>query len=311
MYLAGLHYHGVEIWDYQSKVHLASLKATRCPEGMGYGRSFCFSPDGKMLATLTANAMRVVVWDVETINDCKVMYELNQPEFNHYAHCVCFSKNSESLIVGYGRKVILYEAVTGSVQQTSEWHTDIVIFIQHVGDVYLSASSNGALLEMDSHLVYIRDMKLGPRISSVCISPSESKIAVCTDAIRIFILDTATWEASVTLGDVADKVSYVGNLQFSVDEGKLLAVAYGNTQRIYVYDMRSGSLVYERDAIGHVCYDSDSSCLLSSRPGGEMVCWNAENGSDNLENVFPVVQLLHNRTYERLLVFAPGTMILM
>jgi hypothetical protein len=92
MYFAVLHYDGIEIWDYQSKVHLSSLKASASPLLKNFGHSFCFSNDGRMLATVTADAVGVVVWDIAGMNDCKVKYALTRPKTSVCMHTVAVSQ---------------------------------------------------------------------------------------------------------------------------------------------------------------------------------------------------------------------------
>jgi hypothetical protein len=241
-----------------------------------------------------------------------VKYALTRPETSVCMHTVAVSqKTDEAFIVSFGNKIIVYDACNGSEQQISEWHTDRVVFVHCFGGVYLSASVDGILREVDSSLKAVRQKNLQYRIRTVNVSLTETNVAVCADTAQILILDAVTWEVLADFHDGTNSSSYFGSVRFSTDESKLLATVYSNSQHGHVYDMHSGSLLFHLDITGHVCYNVDSTCIFSSRPGEEIVYWDVENGTQLLGNPFPTTELSHNCDYNRLLVFSPGTTILM
>jgi hypothetical protein len=70
--------------------------------------------------------------------------------------------------------------------------TDRVFFVRCFGGVYLSASVDVILREVDGSLKAFRLKNLQYRIRTVNVSVTETNVAVCTDTAQILILDAVT-----------------------------------------------------------------------------------------------------------------------
>jgi WD40 repeat protein len=235
MYFINARWTRIDIWDYQSKQHLVTL---RSPGGFN-PCAYSLSNDGRRLAVAEQGRRKVIVWDISVIGECKVICQLSVTSGDpcKYVYLISFMQNSDQLLVRYYNEVRLYDVRSGSCLNRISVET---VFVHDSLDKIITCSRNGLLQEWDGTWTEIRRCKLGFEVYGACISHLEDAIAVAAgDYIAVVDLATLTSRKKIFSGSA----SY-WRLQFSFDGSKLLAATRG-CSKIVVLDVVSEAVLFE------------------------------------------------------------------
>jgi hypothetical protein len=211
-FFAGVRRDGVDIWDYQSKQPLVTLKPQPPNEEMFYSRLLCCTNDGGKIAVAAGDCCVIVVWDISDIGSCQMLYMIRQlgPEF---ISSFCFTKSGEYLVASVGCRAVLYDARNGSlvriIDSTAYYRT---AYVHTVGDRILTVSAEGTVKLWDDGFEVSRQQQLEKVILSCSVNADE-KLAVFAGADGMFILlDLVTFEATAASGRGAGNLF---NIQFN------------------------------------------------------------------------------------------------
>jgi WD40 repeat protein len=110
MLFTGVRDKSVDIWDYKTKTHLATLQAPGCREFSDIYQ-VQFSTDGRLLAVPLRLGKGVVVWNISDMNACKELYEVlhSRGSGNRF----CFTRDCCQLVVASDCDLCLYDALSG------------------------------------------------------------------------------------------------------------------------------------------------------------------------------------------------------
>jgi WD40 repeat protein len=285
MYLAGVRedVNEIDIWEYQSRKFLATLRPP-CSQGLNTfdDVSYSFSNSGCLLAVAAVKCGNVV-YDVTDLTECKELFILEKPKPLRYPALARFSKDDEHIIVGYDHMVVLYDASTGAILRQAEGHTDVVVFVQHVGHKILTVSEDGVLIEWSLCLQEQRRLDIKNETSLVCVSRAEDLIALSGEGSGTTIVSLQTFQQLANFG----KESFYMSLEFDSTGCRLLGNWHNDRATFNVIDVLSGSLVLHRESGHGICYSLDGSLIYGGRQKGCIICWGAETGADITSDGFP------------------------
>ena len=225
----------VRVWDAATGQEALTLKGHTAPV-----RSVCFSPDGKRLASGSAD-QTVKVWDAQTGQEI-----LTLKGHTGSVNSVCFSPNGKRLASGSGSidpkggriwgEVKVWDAATGQQSLTLKGHTSHV-----VSSVCFSPDGQRLASSSRDRTVKVWDTATGQEaltlkghtkgVSSVCFSPDGKHIASGSDDQTVKVWDAVTGQVALTFKGHTRKVTSVC---FSPD-GKRLASA-SDDQTVKVWD---------------------------------------------------------------------------
>jgi WD40 repeat protein len=295
MYLAGVRSvdNDIDIWDYDSKEFLATLVP---PCRHLYDCCYSFSSDGRLLAVSSAFIQRVYLYDISNMEDCIELFNLECPDTD-FANVISFSKNDDYLYAGFDGKVVVCAVSSGTLLIMAEGHGGNITCIQCVGDLIITGSVNGVLQEWTTDLVTVRGRSLGDSFCQMCVAQSENIIAVSLAGKRIVIITLATFEPST----IITVTGYCWDVQFNPAGSRLLADGC-------VYDVCSGSWLFQLVSGYAMCYSLDGSSIYGSMGNPPEICWwDAETGSE----IEPLSPLSWQSAHNKLFLVAPSKVILM
>jgi WD40 repeat protein len=166
MYFAGVRSGGVDIWDYQSKQPLVTLKPQPPNEEMFYSRLLCCTNDGGKIAVAAGDCCVIVVWDISDIGSCQMLYMIRQPG-PEFITSFCFTKSGEYLVACVVSRTVLYDARNGSFVRVIDDPTSRMAFVHTVGDGILTASVDGTVKLWDGGFEVSRQQRLERSILSL------------------------------------------------------------------------------------------------------------------------------------------------
>jgi WD40 repeat protein len=307
MYLAGLRFEGVDIWDYASKQHLATIKPN-----VGCNRCFtkvsCFSNHGRMLAIKTRDPSGVSVWDISGISPtdtstCREVYQVMQPAGPHI-DSICFTKDDEQLLVGFYGSVVMCDARSGHLLRILDGFGTNIVLLHPVGDGILTALNDGTITVWDSTFTWRRHQTKLDNIICGCVARSEDRAAFSVFGDTLHILNLATLEPMVKLNDIPTAYS----LQFNAGGDRLLAEPIHGSSNAAVYNLETGKLLFRSYSVCDACFGWDFPCIYGCTGGGALGCWDAETGS---ALACPFSATVSKYCYVKLMVHVPAAAILM
>jgi WD40 repeat protein/serine/threonine protein kinase len=214
----------VKVWDAQTGRELHTLKGHVAPVG-----SLAFSPDGKRLASASADLM-VKVWETKTGKELLSIEE--QPFRLNHTWGVCFSPDGKRLAIFSQNRVRVWDAQTGQQLLTIEpglpWLFDSVAFDgRRIAGVFADttvkvwdAQTGVELLSFKGHT---------DRFYSVVFSPDGKRLlTVSADMIKIW--DALTGQELLSLKAHAGERGWVA---FSSEGHRLGSVSGNGTVKIW------------------------------------------------------------------------------
>jgi WD40 repeat protein len=305
MYFAGVRAFGsgIDIWDYDSREHLATLMLGSC------WADCTFSCDGSLLAATTSDCEVVSVFNISNVGDRVELYELEMPDAVQFAGRVLFTSSGEHIIVGWHEKLAMYDAASGTLLQVVEPHEqgDYIREIRQFGDRLLTGSDSGMLIEWSTHLDRFRSVQTGEPFYQLCVTRVGDVIALNVADRGIRILDGTTLQQATTFG--GDIICDF--LQFNTTGDRLLGSWFDVYRTVGVFDVLTGSLLFHILADYGLCYSLDSSYIFGSSAKGCISCWDAETGLE-VESPFQLTDInARNTTYHYLCVVGSATVVLM
>ena len=283
--------------------------------------SVCFSPDGKQLASASADET-VHVWNVVTGQKNLVI-----DGHGDTVRSVCFSPDGKRLATATFRFVKLWDAGTGQLIRTFKGHTATVYSacFSPDGRQIASASVDNTVKLWDASTGEELHTLKGHtyRVRDVCFSPDGRQIASASFDNTVKVWDSTTGQQTLT---VKGHASGVNSLSFSPDGTRLASASADHTVKLWnavvskesltdqgrfdcakgicfnsdgqqmalasykksiiVCDTHTGldTLVINgmRSEVNSVCFDRNNTLLLSGSTDGTLSLWDASNGTELL-----------------------------
>jgi WD40 repeat protein len=307
MYLIGMGWKRVDIWDYQSQQHLTTLASPS--QYIPY--TYSYSSDCGLLAIGNfAEALQVTVWDISNITDCKELPLLTVPTAVKGTSSMCFMTDSDHLIVCFGDNITLFDARSGSLllQTTGVGCagalTASVKLVHCFHDRFMTVSRDGSVQEWDQNLTEIRRRELGCVVNFASGTPSEHSIAILTNEY-IYLLDLITGELTTALALAAQAVY---SFQFNANMRRILVFS-SNGARTSIYKAVSGEMLFPVNSKTHACFSPDGDCIFGNNSDG-IFCLDAETGSP-IPSQFSGLRVSAGAEYSNLFVLYSANIILM
>ena len=266
---------------------LTATQRTKWNESSKRVSSIAFSPDGRLLASGSADDGTIKLWDVETGQNTATFTE--KPEPGSSMLCVGFSPDGTKLAVGSAAGIKLLEVLTGEHIYTRQ-HIDFgkLEFPAHIfsvafspdGTKFASASWDGVKLwdvETGQNLTTLRGHTR--MVTSVAFSPDGLTCASnSVDGIQVW--EAATGQHITTL---AGPPNFFMPLAYSPDGTKLAtgsADARNAEHTVKLWDVETGqnltTLRGHRDALIAIAYSRDGTLLASGSKDKTIKIWAVE-----------------------------------
>ena len=271
----------VGIWLYDAETYQELALLTRHTDGVG---NISFSPDGATLVSTEWFFDNIVLWDVATRKEKKVLTNQNSAT-------AVFSPDGTTLVSTNFKTIHLWDARTGELQHTLTGHTLRVSSLSFSPDGSTLASGN------NDETIRLWDVATGTHkktlvghnkpVSNIAFSPDGGTLVSVSGNRTVHLWDIATGEVKKVLAD-GGMISGGGTIQsmsFSADGGTFANVSHNKT--IYLWDTATGSIkrtltnAFEmNDQVGgkvvNVSFGSDEKTLIIWRSGGLIRLWNAD-----------------------------------
>jgi hypothetical protein len=214
------------------------------------------------------------MWDISAIDNCIELPPLALPPSSASAGVEFFrfmNDANEQILVGFSKKVLLFDARSGSLLKVAEVDGYKAIFCHDVGGSVISVSETGTVQEWDSNFTEVCRHHLGVEVGAVYVAPSGEYVILPQDESNIVFLQPATFLPCRTL----DQLPAVYKLRISNDGRKALGWCLGF--KVHGLDIEYGSNTFELNR-GAMCYSLDVKCIYGSSVDGGMFCLDAETG---------------------------------
>ena len=253
--------------------------------------SLAFSPDGRLLASGSADDGTIKLWDIETGQNIATFIE--KPEPNSSMSCVVFSPDGTKLAVGSAAGIKLLEVPTGKCIYTQQ-HIDVgelefpsqifSIAFSPDGRKLASTSWGGIKLwdvETGQNLTTLRGhIRM---VTSIAFSPDGLTFASnSVDGAQVW--NAATGQHLTTL---AGPPNFVTAIAYSPD-GTRIATGSANARNaehtIKLWDVEKeqniATLQGHTDAVTTVAYSRDSRILASGSKDKTVKLWDVSTGEN-------------------------------
>lgn len=245
------------------------------------GNPLAFSPDGKLLASSSADGLKL--WNVDTLELVKTIGDAQ-------AKIAVFSPDG-SLLASISRdgELALREISSGETRFSTQGFTSlgkIAFQDDYMASTYEfksisvldSAAGAGGFYSSDSKTIYFRDISTGEVVRSIELSEEEK-----------------------------DKFNALSSITFSPN-GKILASTWDNWSTgdgsILFLNPETGERLKTFSGSGPIAFSSDASLLATAGKENRLVIWDAESG-EQLELSLGLVPEEFGEPYQKSLLFSP------
>ena len=269
----------------------ATQPTTKWSESSKRVSSIAFSPDGRLLASGSADDGTIKLWDVETGQNIATFIE--KPEPNSSMLCVAFSPDGTKLAVGSVEGIKLLEVPTGKHIYTRQ-HIDVgelefplnvfSVAFSPDGTKLASASWDGVKLWEVETGQNITTLQGHTRVvSSVAFSPDGLTFA--SDSVGgVQVWEAATGRPITTL---AGPPNFVTAIAYSLD-GTILATGSADARNaehtVKLWDVETGhntiTLHGHTDAVTTIAYSRDGTLLASGSKDKTVKLWDVSTGEN-------------------------------
>lgn len=270
---------------------LTATQRTKWSESSKRVSSIAFSPDGRLLASGSADDGTIKLWDVETGQNIVTFSE--KPEPNSSMLCVAFSPDGTKLAVGSAEGIKLLEVPIGKHIYTRQ-HIDVGE-LEFSADVFSVAfSPDGTKLASASwDGVKLWEVETGQNIttlrghtrvvSSVAFSPDGLTFASgSVSGAQIWDVDTGRH-----ITTLAGPPNFAASLAYSPDGTKLAtgsADARNAEHTVKLWDVETGhntiTLHGHTDAVTTIAYSRDGTLFASRSKDKTVKLWAVSTGEN-------------------------------
>jgi WD40 repeat protein len=298
MYLIGILFNRIDIWDYFSAKHVATLRSNH----HYFPNIYNCSSDGSLLAICSGDGAKLTIWDLTIMDACRELHQLTPP------HCasissICFVTHSDHLVVSYGNYIALYNAKDGTVLHLNEMPFCAVVFSRGARDSIVALSLHGDVQEFDADLTFRRSYRIQLDESCYSVILSGDSLVWSSDE-RLKFLNLATLVSFA-------KFNIFSNVRALRDnnDGSRMLVVLSDPLKILALDVVNECCLFEFTSYGGVCYSSDGTCIYGVSSVGDLFCLDAETGSP-LSCPFLLPEAVPY-CFEALAILSPAQVILM
>jgi len=270
----GIDRRGLEWFYWQRKTGHITLK-----EHTGWVMSVAFSPDGKRLASASADAT-VKVWDTATGQEILAL-----KGHTGFVNSVAYSPDGKRLTSASSDKTVkVWDAATGQETLTLKGHTGSVNCVAYSpdGQRLASAGQDGTVKVWDAGTGEETLTLKGhtAKVNSVAYRPDGERLASASDDKMVKVWDAATGQEILTL---KGHTGFVNSVAFSPDGQRLASASDDETVKVWDTVTRQETLNLQ-GRIGYlksVAFSPDGKQLASAggaRNNGEVKLWDAGTG---------------------------------
>jgi WD40 repeat protein len=254
------------------------LERVSLPGHGGGARSATFSPDGKTLASASADNT-ITLWDAATGQE-----RASLRGHTSYVNSVRFSPDGKMLASGSSDRTIkLWDAATGRGRASLMGHTDLVssVAFSPDGKTLASAGHDAAIKLWDLATGKERaSLTHAGLVNSMCFSPGGKTLALACMNRTVELWEVATGQLQATLKGHSGAVSSVA---FSPD-GKTLASSASDDKTIKLWDVDTGqeraSLRGHTESVHSVAFSPDGKTLASASADKTIRLWDLATGQE-------------------------------
>ncbi len=240
--------------------------------------SLAFSYDGKMIASITVNELKL--WDVAT---GKSIASLGDGPFR----CVAFSPNAKTVATGGGRigpgEVLLWDVASGKKKAELKGHEQTVTSVAFAPDgrIFATGADDGTVRVWETaSLKSIATLRHGGNIACVAFAPNGRRLASSNGTGTIALWDTTTWKQILTISVPVSRTPGVHAMGFSPDATTL--VSGDNDMCVILWNVATGRmrsmLGFHLAPVTSVAFSPNGKTVASLGVVGTLQLWDVPSG---------------------------------